>query len=206
MEDKDIPSLPAAGTITGGEKIVVAQGANDVFITLTRVLNEFLAASFAAKYNASNPSAYISIAAITDALIMSKRIEGMTVTGGAITNATPLVDALGALQNQINTAVSSLAAKQNTAPTALTGSNVRFSHPATYGSVASPEAGNITLDAAGAIVGVTVLLIHNAGVPPTFGSEFKILNTSQAYAIGVLNYITMTYLSATKIIYSIAQE
>jgi hypothetical protein len=55
------------------------------------------------------------------------------------------------------------------------------------------------------LVGVTNVIIHNAGTEPTFGAEFNKLTASGSYVTGVVNYIFCTYMSATNIIYSISQ-
>lgn len=55
-----------------------------------------------AKYDASNPDNFIDISAITDALITSKVLTGLSVTGSNVSSTDTLLAAIGKLQNQIN--------------------------------------------------------------------------------------------------------
>ena len=87
-----------------------------------------------------------------------------------------------------------------------TGTNISFTNDRIYGSLASPETGNITADVTNAKLGVTNIIIHNSGTAPTFGSQFKKLSGSGNYVTGVVNYIYCTFISATEIIYSINQR
>lgn len=61
-----------------------------------------LAAALALKYDASNPSSYLVLADITDALVTGKLLIGLPISGSAITSADTILQALGKLQNQIN--------------------------------------------------------------------------------------------------------
>lgn len=85
-----------------------------------------------------------------------------------------------------------------------TGTAIAFDKTACYGTVGTPETGNITLNTTGAKLVMTQVLIHNSGSAPSFGSEFVL--TSGTYTTGVLNYIVMVYINSTKVIYSIQQE
>lgn len=85
-----------------------------------------------------------------------------------------------------------------------TGTAIAFVIPQTYGSVATPETGNITLNATGLVKGMVQLCLHNNASEPTFGSEFKRMTGS--YITGVLNSIYMHAVSTTRIEYSILQE
>lgn len=87
-----------------------------------------------------------------------------------------------------------------------TGVALTFATDRVYGSIASPETGNITADVTGAKLGVTNIIIHNSGTAPTFDSKFKKLSGSGSYVISVVNYIYCTYINATEIIYSINQR
>jgi len=87
-----------------------------------------------------------------------------------------------------------------------TGVSLTFATDRIYGSIASPETGNITASVTGAKLGVTNIIIHNNGTAPTFDSKFKKLSGSGSYATGVVNYIYCTYITATEIIYSINQR
>lgn len=87
-----------------------------------------------------------------------------------------------------------------------TGTLISFTTDKVYGTLATPETGNITADVANAKLGVTNIIIHNSGTAPTFGSQFKKLSGSGNYVTGVVNYIYCTFISATEIIYSINQR
>ena len=87
-----------------------------------------------------------------------------------------------------------------------TGVNISFSTDTVYGTLATPETGNITADVTNAKLGVTNIIIHNSGTAPTFGSQFKKLSGSGSYVVGVVNYIYCTFISSTEIIYSINQR
>lgn len=131
-----------------------------------------------------------TVAPISDATTISKGIIQLAGDLGG-TAASPTVPAL--------------ANKLNIAPTYTTGVALTFTTDTIYGSETTPETGNITASTAGAIVGVTNLIIHNSGTEPTFDSKFHKLSTSGAYVLGVKNYIYCQYLSSTRINYIIAQ-
>ena len=263
-----------------------------------------------AKYDASNPSNFIDISAITDALITNKILSGLTISGSAVVSTDSILQAIGKLQNQVNSVLggvnyqggwdpstntphlasgtgtkghyyvctrvgstnldgvndwrlgdwaiyngsawekvdntdavitvngytgsvnltksdislanvdntsdankpvstaqqAALDLKENIKPVVSTGTVVKFDKGRTYGSETSPETGSITLDATGANAGVVICIIHNTGSAPSFGSEFKKLVGSAAYATGVINYIYCEYRSSSKVIYTITQE
>lgn len=87
-----------------------------------------------------------------------------------------------------------------------TGTVVSFTIDDVYGTIASPETGNITANVSGALLGVTNIIIHNSGTAPTFGAEFKKLSGSGNYVTSVINYIFCVYINPTEIIYSINQR
>ena len=87
-----------------------------------------------------------------------------------------------------------------------TGTVISFSTDKVYGTLATPETGNITADVTNAKLGVTNIIIHNSGTAPNFGSQFKKLSGSGNYVVGVVNYIYCTFISANEIIYSINQR
>lgn len=89
---------------------------------------------------------------------------------------------------------------------ATTGVSLTFATDRIYGSIASPETGNITASVTGAKLGVTNIIIHNSGTAPTFDSKFKKLSGSGSYVVSVVNYIYCTYITPTEIIYSINQR
>ncbi len=87
-----------------------------------------------------------------------------------------------------------------------TGTAISFIIDKVYGTLTTPETGNITADVTNAKLGVTNIIIHNSGTTPTFGSEFKKLSGSGNYVAGVVNYIYCTFINTTEIIYSINQR
>jgi len=89
---------------------------------------------------------------------------------------------------------------------ATTGVALTFETDRVYGSIGTPETGNITASTTGAKLGVTNIIIHNSGTTPTFDSKFKKLSGSGSYVISVVNYIYCTYITSTEIIYSINQR
>ena len=87
-----------------------------------------------------------------------------------------------------------------------TGTAISFTIDKVYGTLTTPETGNITADVTNAKLGVTNIIIHNSATAPTFGSQFKKLSGSGNYSTGVVNYIYCTFITATEIIYSINQR
>jgi hypothetical protein len=87
-----------------------------------------------------------------------------------------------------------------------TGTLVSFLVDKVYGTLTTPETGNITADITNAKLGVTNIIIHNSGTAPTFGSQFKKLSGSGNYVTGVVNYIYCTFITTTEVIYSINQR
>jgi hypothetical protein len=86
------------------------------------------------------------------------------------------------------------------------GTVLSFIEDRVYGTIISPETGNITANVSGGLLGVTNVIIHNSGTAPTFGAEFKKLSGSGNYAVSQINYIFCTYITSTEIIYSINQR
>jgi hypothetical protein len=87
-----------------------------------------------------------------------------------------------------------------------TGTVISFIEDRIYGSISSPETGNISTNIAGAQVGVTNIIIHNSGTTPTFTSEFKKLSGSGIYQNNTINYIYCTFITHSEIIYAINQR
>lgn len=84
---------------------------------------------------------------------------------------------------------------------AATGTVISFAVPQTYGTIASPETGNITKNATGAVVGMVQLLIHALyNSTPTFGAEFVLLGS---YTPTETNYIYMELLADGNILTTI---
>lgn len=86
-------------------------------------------------------------------------------------------------------------------PTATSGVSIQFDKPRTYGTIASPESGNVTYNSSGAVVGMVQLLIHSLyQATPTFGSEFVLLGE---YTPSETNYIYMELLADGNILTNI---
>ncbi len=90
--------------------------------------------------------------------------------------------------------------------TETTGVALTFLAERVYGSIATPETGNITANVAGAVLGTTNIVVHNHSAAPTFDAKFKKLSGSGDYIVSVVNYIICVYINATEIIYSINQR
>lgn len=87
-----------------------------------------------------------------------------------------------------------------------TGVAISFLTDRVYGSIATPETGNITANVTDGQIGVTNIIIHNSGTAPTFGSQFKKLSGSGNYLLANINYIFCTYITSTEVIYAINQR
>jgi len=87
-----------------------------------------------------------------------------------------------------------------------TGVALTFITDSVYGTIGSPETGNISFSSTGAKLGVTNLIIHNNGTAPTFAANMKKLSGSGTYTVSVVNYIYVTYINSTEVIYSINQR
>lgn len=90
-------------------------------------------------------------------------------------------------------------------PLDVTGTAISFAVPQTYGSVATPETGNVTLVTTGLVKGCVQLLLHNhATTEPTWPTEFK--RQGGVYIPAALNNIYMDPVSTTRINYWISQD
>jgi hypothetical protein len=103
----------------------------------------------------------------------------------------------------VNTAV---AAKLDVESPSTTGTALTFETDRVYGSIASPETGNITFSTTNAKVGVTNIIIHNSGSAPTFAANMKKLSGSGDYVTSAINYIYVSYINSTEVIYAINQR
>lgn len=87
---------------------------------------------------------------------------------------------------------------------ATTGVAIAFVVPQTYGSAASPETGNVTLNSTGLVPGMVQLLIHNhATTEPTWPAQFE--RQGGVYVPAAINKIWMHADDATHISYWITQ-
>jgi len=116
------------------------------------------------------------------------------------------VDGTGVKYPTVDTVNSNLALKLNIAAASTTGVALTFTTDSVYGSIATPETGNITYSSTSANIGVTNIIIHNNSVAPTFATNMKKLSGSGTYTISVVNYIYVTYINSTEVIYAISQR
>ena len=87
-----------------------------------------------------------------------------------------------------------------------TGVALTFLTDSVYGTIGTPETGNITYSATNAKLGVTNLIIHNHSVAPTFAANMKESSGSLGYSLSVINYIWVTYINSTEVLYRIEQR
>ena len=85
-----------------------------------------------------------------------------------------------------------------------TGTAVTFVQDTVYGSIATPETGNITASYTGANLGTTILIVHDHTSEPTYPATWQ--KISGTYSTTVTNYISAVYLDATHVKYSIYQD
>ena len=90
-------------------------------------------------------------------------------------------------------------------PSNASGSAIDFSAPKVYGSVVTPETGNLTADLSGAKPGVVQKMYHQNGTEPTYPAEWVQLG-SGFYDTTDLNVIYFEYIDATRVEYWISQE
>lgn len=87
---------------------------------------------------------------------------------------------------------------------AASGTVIDFANPKVFGTVASPETGNITDNLTGAIAGVIQKIYHNNGTAPTFPAGW--VKLSGTYGTGLLNIIYAEWVSGTRVEYWIARS
>jgi hypothetical protein len=103
-----------------------------------------------------------------------------------------------------NAVFDAMTLKSNITPVARTGTAIQFDLLATYGTIASPETGDVTYNSTGAVIGVVQLLIHSLYQDtPTFGSEFILTND---YTPSETNYIYMELIEAGAILVTFRVE
>ena len=107
---------------------------------------------------------------------------------------------LNAVIDETNIAKLPIAANQTT------GVSLTFDTDSVYGSIATPETGNITYSSTNAVLGCTNIIIHNHSYAPTFASNMRETTVSKGYSVGVINYISVTYINSTEVIYTIFQR
>jgi hypothetical protein len=96
-----------------------------------------------------------------------------------------------------------LQTKAEIAASPSSGTLITFTRDSVYGSIDTPETGNITSDTVGAQSMVTVLILHQAGSEPTYPANF--VHISGTYDPAKVNRILCTYIDDNTIDYSISQ-
>lgn len=88
--------------------------------------------------------------------------------------------------------------------TATTGTLISFASPKVFGSVATPETGNIDNDFTAAKLGIVQKIYHNNSTEPNFPAGWVKLG-SGAYVTGTLNIIYCEWISGTRVEYWVTQ-
>lgn len=86
-----------------------------------------------------------------------------------------------------------------------TGTALTFDVNAVYGTIGTPETGDITFSITGAVLMNTILVIHNSGTTPDY-TGLRETNVSKGYSTGVINYMLITYINPTEITITIYQR
>jgi hypothetical protein len=142
---------------------------------------------------------------VFDALALKAPLASPTFTGTptAPTPAQGDNDTSIATTAFVNTEIAS-DAPVGLARVAATGTVISFAVPQKYGSVATPETGNITYSTTGLVLGMYQMLLHNHSSTPTMPSEFVIV--WGGYVVNVLNTIRMEVIESNYIEVTISQE
>jgi len=184
MADKKISALdPASLPLAGTEVIPIVQGGETKKVAISQLSG--------AVDSVNGQTGVVVLDADNIAETPSRKWQSA--------NQDTFNDATSSIQTQLDSKLSI------ETPT-TTGVSLTFATDRIYGSIATPETGNITASVTGAKLGVTNIIIHNSGTAPTFDSKFKKLSGSGSYVVSVVNYIYCTYITATEIIYSINQR
>lgn len=86
-----------------------------------------------------------------------------------------------------------------------TGTAVEFIQDRVYGTMASPETGNITASYTSANPGCTIVIIHENGTEPTYPAAFQKLDGSGTYDTAAINFISCTFLETGTVLYTISK-
>jgi hypothetical protein len=236
MPNKKISQLAVAGSLTGTELVPVVQSGVTVQTTTQDIADlggggavETVTGNGVNNTDPLNPivtpllsdiatnnGGFLDDAPIAD---MINNLPVDTLTGSSLfmyrKNAsgilakesfTGLASFLQLIFDSVYATVSDLALKLPIQATQTTGVALTFLTDSVYGTIGTPETGNITYSATNAKIGVTNLIIHNNGTAPTFAANMKQLSGSSGYSVGVINYIFVTYINSTEVIYSINQR
>jgi hypothetical protein len=86
-----------------------------------------------------------------------------------------------------------------------TGTAVEFIQDKIYGSIATPETGNITANYTNANPGCTIVIIHDGASEPTYPAAFQKLDSSGTYDNAAVNFISCTFLVTGTVLVSISK-
>lgn len=164
-------------------------------------------AEYANKLNVFSPTTSAELATV----ISDETGTGSLVFANAPTLVNPIVGTQTANDNSTKAASTAYtdaadALKLPIEVPSTTGVALTFETDRVYGSIGTPETGNITYSSTNAKLGVTNIIIHNHTSAPTFGTNMKKLSGSGSYVTSAINYIYVTYINSTEVIYAINQR
>jgi hypothetical protein len=216
--------MEAGGAIVGYIKINAAQTGFSFKSPDTSYYADLIFTGFAANRTIQMPDADGTLALSTVSLsqfaattsaqlagvISDETGTGALVFGTSPTLSNPVVGTQSANDNSTKAASTAYvdaadALKLNLEAGATTGTVLTFTEERVYGTIASPETGNLTFSTTGAKRGIVNLVIHNHSVAPTF-STMKKSSASQNYVLSVVNHIYVEYVESGEIIYTIIQR
>lgn len=128
------------------------------------------------------------------------KLKNVYFLGSLVKNIKGIYDKINEIIDYLDNEIATIASIQTT------GVALTFIADSVYGTIGTPETGNITYSSINAELGVTNLIIHNHSIAPTFGTNMKKLSGSGLYVTGVVNYIYVTYINSTEVIYTINQR
>jgi len=188
-------TLPLANTVAAGYEIIIADDSGTVTST-----NSILIARSGSDTIVGNTSVTIG-AAFGMRRFFSDGVSKWSYDVGALRASNNLSDVSSSTTALLNLGGIPLQTPQTT------GVALSFVADSVYGTISSPETGNITFNTTNAKLGVTNIIIHNnTTTAPTFATNMKKLSGSSSYVINTINYIYITYINATEVIYSINQR
>lgn len=136
---------------------------------------------------------------------MSKKITALTTisTIDRTQDVLPIVDVSDTTEAPSGT-TKKITLNQITASVAKTGVAIVFTEDAIYGTIDTPETGNITASYTGAVPGTVVLILHQTGSEPTYPAQFTKMSGSGDYDTSKVNRIWCIYLDDNTVDYSIS--
>lgn len=190
----DVPDSVDKRYVTDAEKVILSNtsgtnSGNETASTIGAIVNG--ATNYATPLDADKIGIWDSLNSLFKSLTWANLKATLA--------STFFLDATSSIQTQLD-------AKLPIEAGSTTGVVLTFLTDRVYGSIGTPEQGNITYSSTGAKLGVTNVIIHNHSSAPTFGTNMKKLSGSGSYVNSVVNYIYVTYINSTEVIYSINQR